>query len=243
VYTLPPSPGERYSPDQPPKTESVNPEDLIHPSNTIILNDMAVEHDRLWLVINSSWYIAWSVRPVEHYLAQHYFPVSEIKSSDIARAVLFDMTPAPQSTSTAWPAQRVAATFDTSLRLVGYDIPGGTSCQAGDVLPVSLLWETLESVPQDYTVGLFLMSEAGELVAQRDSYPVDWFEQTHTWRVGSLHRDNHGLALPADLAPGTYELWAVLYWWQTPADRLPVTDADGLSVGDHAVLAQIVVQP
>ena len=28
-------------------------------------------------------------------------------------------------------------------------------------------------------------------------------------------------------APGEYEVWLALYWWQAPADRLTVTDADG----------------
>jgi hypothetical protein len=242
VYTLPVSPGERYSPEQSPQVESPNPEDLIQRSDTIIFGYFAQHHDRLWLVINSSSFMPWSVRPVEHYLARHYFPVSEIKPSDLARAVLFDMTPAPSPTAESWPAHAVGANFGDSLRLVGYDIPSGITRSAGDILPVSLLWETSAPVAQDYTVVLFVMSPDGRLIAQRDSYPVNAFDPTQSWRTGSLHRDNHGLQLPADLTPGDYELWAALYWWQTPDQRLPVTGPDGDPLGDHAVLGTITVQ-
>lgn len=243
VYTLPLSPGERPSPEQPPEIESVNPDELVDLSDTIILGDLARRHDRLWLVINSSPFIAWSTRPVEQYLARHYFPIGEIKSTDTARAVNFDMTPAPPPTAASWPEHRVDAVFgsDQSLALSGYDIPGGTSRQPGDVLPVSLVWQTLAPVPQDYTVALLLMA-GNQLVAQRDSFPVNYFEHTQNWRPGSFHRDNHGLLLPDDLPPGDYELWIAVYWWQAPADRLPVASATGQSLGDHLILTTITVQ-
>jgi hypothetical protein len=44
-------------------------------------------------------------------------------------------------------------------------------------------------------------------------------------------------------APGDYELWVAVYYWETPADRLPVTEADGQALGDHAVLTTITVGP
>jgi hypothetical protein len=241
VYTLPQSPGERPSPEAVPQIESANPDVLIHPSDTLILADLARHHDRLWLVINSSSFIPWSVRPVEHYLARHYFPISEVGSSDLARAIRFDMTPAPSPISRAWPSLSSGATFGESVRLVGLDIPGGIVRAPGDVLPVSLLWEAAAPVAQDYTVALFVVSAEGNLVAQRDSYPVNSFDPTQSWRTGSLHRDNHGLQLPDDLPPGNYELWAALYWWQEPNHRLPVTSADGAALGDHAVLATITI--
>jgi hypothetical protein len=137
------------------------------------------------------------------------------------------MTPAPSPTAEEWPAHAIGATFGDCLRLVGYDIPGGTIRPPGDILPVSLLWETRAPVPQDYTVALFIMTSDGKLIAQRDSYPVNAFDPTQDWRPGSLHRDNHGVQLPAHLPPGEYELWAAVYWWQTPEQRLPVIGADG----------------
>jgi hypothetical protein len=241
VYTLSSSPGERSNPDQPAKVESAYPDELVHFSNTLVVADLATRYDRLWLVINGSPFIPWSVRPMEHYLARHYFPIRAIQSTDIARAVLFDLTPAPPATDSAWPVYETNVTFGDSLKLVGYDMPGGTTRRAGDTLPVSLLWETLAPVPQDYNVALFVLTPEGTLVAQRDSFPVNHFEFTQTWRVGSYHRDNHGIALPDNLPPGQYELWAAVYWWQEPENRLAVADSGGELIGDHAVLATITV--
>lgn len=240
VYTLPFSPGERYSPEQPPKIESTNPEELIREGNTAFLHHLGQQHDRIWLVLETSPFIPWSVRPVEYFLARHYFPITELKATDTARAVAFGTTSAPPATGTTWPEQRTDAIFDNALSLVGYDIPGGTTLAPGDVLPVSLLWEARQTVLQDYTVALFVM-DGDRLVAQRDSFPVNHFEFTATWQPGTMIRDNHGIALPDALPAGHYELWLAVYWWQEPNNRLPVTDDTGELLGDHVVLTTITV--
>jgi hypothetical protein len=242
VYTLPPAPGERYSPEQMPELTSSNPDELIQYSSALIAGALAQDHDRLWLVLESSRAMPWSVRPLEHYLARHAFPVREIAPTDLARAVLFDLTAAPPPTLAAWPDHLTDVHFGESVRLTGFDLPGHGLARAGDTLAVSLLWQATAPIEQDYTVALLLLSPDGRLVAQRDALPVNGFAPMSTWTPGTLIRDNHGIALPADLPAGTYELWLAVYWWQTPGDRLPVTDSAGVSLGDHAVLATIAVR-
>jgi len=242
VYTLPRSPGERYSPEQPPELESTYPDALVDLSTTVIFGDLSRRYERAWLVIDSSRFVPWSVRPVEHYLARHYFPVSELAPHDIARAILFDLSPAPPPTAPAWPDTITDIIFGNQMKLVGYDLQSGPKAKAGDSLPISLVWQAVTPVSQDYTVALFLMSAEGQLVAQRDSFPVNAFEQTSTWAPGLSIRDNHGIALPDHLAPGRYHLWLAVYWWQAPEQRLPVTNAQGDSLGDHAVLATITIE-
>ncbi len=242
VYTLPHAPGERSSPEQAPEIVSANPDELIHLSSALVVGDLARRHERLWLVLESSRFVPWSVRPVEQYLARHYFPIREVAPSDLARAVLFDLTPAPPPTASAWPDTPVGATFGDALRLVGADLLGGGEARAGETLAVSLLWEALAPIERDYTVAVLLMSAQGELIAQRDSLPVNGFAPMSGWSPGALIRDNHGLELPAGLLPGEYELWVVVYWWQTPGERLPVTSSAGLSLGDHAPIATLTVR-
>ncbi|NLX10048.1 MAG: hypothetical protein GXY36_10365 [Chloroflexi bacterium] len=242
VWTLPQSPGERGSLEQAPQVESPNPDDLIHLSNTLTLNHLAQRHERLWLVLNTSRFIPWSVRAVEHYLARHYFSLGEIYATDVARAVLFDTAIGPPATALAWPEQRADVVFGESLHLVGYDLPRGRVLAAGESLPVSLLWQAVDSVDRDYTVGVLLLDASGSVVAQRDSFPVSYFEHTQQWRTGSYHRDNYALALPDMLPPGDYALWVVVYWWEAPGDRLPVSGPDGEPQGDHAWLGTITVQ-
>ncbi len=242
VYTLPYAPGERFSPEQPPVLVSSNPDELIHLSSALATSALGQEHARLWLVMDSSRAIPWSVRPLEHYLARHAFPVREIAPSDLARAVLFDLTPAPPPTLAAWPDHLADVTFGSSARLVGFDLPGQGFARAGETLTISLLWRASAPIERDYTVALLLMSADGRLVAQRDALPVNGFAPMSAWTPGTLIRDNHGIALPADLPSGTYELWLAVYWWQTPGERLPVTDSAGTPIGDHAVLTTITVR-
>lgn len=242
VYTLPLAPGERFSAEQTPDVESLNPEDLIHPGSTVILNDLAAHHDRLWLVINSSPFIPWANRPAELYLARHYFPVYDLQATDIARAVLFDTTSAPPATADQWPEIITNATFDGTLRLVGADLPAGTIYTPGDILPISLLWETLTPPAEDYTIALKLAAADESFKAERDSFPINHFAFTSTWEPGSLYRDNHGIALADTVPPGKYELWVIVYWWQAPNDRLPLTDNNGDVLGDHVVVATITVE-
>ena len=243
VYTLPFSPGERPSPEQAPEVVSPYPEELIHRSDTVVFADLAQRYRRLWVVVHDSPFVPWAVRPVELYLSRHYFSVLDVQGSDVARAALFDLTDAPPATALGWPTRRLDADFGGQLRLVGFDLPRGTSYRAGETVPVSLLWEALAPPTQDYTVGLLLINADGQPVAQRDALPINQFGHTSTWRVGTLQRDNHALALPMDLPTGDYELWAVLYWWQEPTARLPVSGTDGRSLGDHALLGTLHVRP
>ena len=238
VLTLPYSPGKRTSPEAVPSVVSNDPDALIHPSNALILADLAQRHDRLWLITDSSPFVPWANRPVEQYLARHFFPVNEVSGGDLARAVLFDLTAAPPPSAATWPEQRLDAQFGAGLRLVGADLPAGRAMARGRNLPVSLLWEASGPIAQDYTVALLLIAPDGSVAAQRDSFPVNAFEPTSTWRAGSLHRDNHAIAISSGTPPGTYALWAVVYDWRTPDARLPVTNADG-EVSDHALLAEI----
>ena len=241
VLTLPYSPGKRTSPEAVPSVVSNDPDALIHPSNALILADLAQRHDRLWLITDSSPFVPWANRPVEQYLARHFFPVNEVSGGDLARAVLFDLTAAPPPSAATWPEQRLDAQFGAGLRLVGADLPAGRAMARGRNLPVSLLWEASGPIAQDYTVALLLIAPDGSVAAQRDSFPVNAFEPTSTWRAGSLHRDNHAIAISSGTPPGTYALWAVVYDWRTPDARLPVTNADG-EVSDHALLAEITVE-
>ena len=242
VYTLPPAPGERYSPEQPPELVSNNPDELIHYSSALITAALNRDHSRLWLVLESSRAMPWSVRPLEHYLARHAFPVREIAPSDLARAVLFDLTPAPPPVLPAWPDYLTHVTFGAGAYLVGFDLPGQGVAHAGETLAVSLLWQAAAPIAHDYSVALLLMSADGRLVAQRDVLPVNGFAPMSTWKPGTLIRDNHGIALPPELPAANYELWLAVYWWQTPNDRLPVTDSQGVLLGDHVVLTTITVQ-
>ncbi|MCA9999349.1 MAG: hypothetical protein KDE56_26485, partial [Anaerolineales bacterium] len=128
--------------------------------------------------------------------------------------------------------------FGDAISLLGFTIPQ-TTLQPGDIVEVTLFWQTAVSLDQRYKVFLHLLDSSGQLVAQRDSEPGGGLKPTNGWLVGEPIRDNYGLLLPATLPPGRYQLVAGLYEQSTAALRLPLTAASGAN--DAFPLAEILV--
>jgi len=89
--------------------------------------------------------------------------------------------------------------------LVGADFP--TSITPGADLPVTLVWESRELVSESYHVFVHLLEAGGAIVAQSDGVPADWTRPTTGWLPGEFVAETRHLALPPDLAPGSYTLW------------------------------------
>ena len=111
------------------------------------------------------------------------------------------------------PERRVDAEFGGRLALAGFDLDR-TRLRPGDDLHLRLHWRATAPVERDYTVFCHLLSQAGEIVAQHDGPANDYGAlPTHLWRAGVPVLDQRTLSLPADLAPGTYDL---LIGWYEP---------------------------
>ncbi|MFN8464381.1 MAG: glycosyltransferase family 39 protein [Caldilineaceae bacterium] len=120
--------------------------------------------------------------------------------------------------------------FDRWFALSGASVPG--NLKAGDVLPLQLQWDSLETTPTDYTVFVHVVGPDGQTVAQQDWQPLQNYAPTHLWHKGlRLVDDRYAIQLPAALAPGTYTVQVGMY---TDAGRLPVT-RNGEPAGDYAV--------
>ncbi|MCA9967269.1 MAG: glycosyltransferase family 39 protein, partial [Anaerolineales bacterium] len=128
--------------------------------------------------------------------------------------------------------------FGDSIALLGYTIPQ-TTLPAGDIVEVTLFWQTAVSLDQRYKVFIHLLDSSGQLVTQRDSEPGGGLNPTDGWPVGEPIRDNYGLLLPATLPPDGYQLVVGLYEQSTAAPRLPLTAANGTN--DAFPLAEILV--
>jgi hypothetical protein len=83
-------------------------------------------------------------------------------------------------------------------------------------LHVDLWWSALSPVPQDYSVGVFLLDSSGKAVAQDDHAPGD--KPTSAWTPGTLTFDRH--TLRGIVAPGVYSVAVRVYWYQ--ADNKPL---------------------
>lgn len=103
------------------------------------------------------------------------------------------------------PSVEVAADLARSIRLRGYDLDR-ERLSPGESLHLTLYWETLDQVEEEYTVLLQLRDAQGLIWAEQEEQPTSGGWPTRRWEIGDLWRDWHDLALPADLPSGEYHL-------------------------------------
>jgi len=111
--------------------------------------------------------------------------------------------------------------FESGAAFEGVGVLEGYSLdRRAGTLAVTLVWRAADSPGLGYSAFVHLQDEAGRVWAQSDSVPADWTRPTTGWVAGEYITDTHRLALPADLRPGRYHLFAGLYDPET-ARRVP----------------------
>jgi mannosyltransferase len=129
--------------------------------------------------------------------------------------------------------------FGEAIRLDGFSL-SDTALAPGEALGVSLRWAADSPINERYKVFVHLYAPDGvTIAAQHDAEPGGGLAPTDGWTPGQVVRDNHGLLLPPEAAPGVYQLAVGLY--DADGNRLPVT-LDGAPVGDWLELAEVVVE-
>jgi hypothetical protein len=234
LITLPSAPGEQYG-DIQPQIVSENISEQAGFRNIHALEWSAKKTKTVWLATSYSPFHTGQLRPIEHYMAQSYFPISEIYINPEVRAVRYLLESAPMG----GPTHRTQIQFGATLHLLGYDLLDGPEYSAGDIVPLSLVWRVTEPLPLDYNIGVLILSADQQLVADRNGIPQGTFGLTSQWEPHRSYRDNHGLALPKDLPPGQYTIELVIYHWQD-LQNLPIT-VDGEAIGERVIIATITV--
>ncbi|MCI0477744.1 MAG: hypothetical protein L0Y55_15990, partial [Anaerolineales bacterium] len=126
--------------------------------------------------------------------------------------------------------------FNNYLALVGYDLPT-LNLKPSETLKLILYWQARAKMDKPYTVFVHLLDKAGKVVAQQDAPPLNGTRPTTTWVANEYLADAYELALPADIAPGTYQIEIGWYDAKDPAfARLQVLDESGAPVSDHVIL-------
>jgi len=97
------------------------------------------------------------------------------------------------------------------LELLGYSVSG--MLQRGRVVEFITHWRAIGTPKRDGTIFLHMLSEQGQLISQDDNPPIvdGLARSTLTYRPGEGINQIHRLAIPADLAPGQYRLYAGIY--------------------------------
>jgi hypothetical protein len=183
------------------------------------LNEIAARHDRLYAIF-------WGEtqrdpeRLVERWLDEHAFKATEEWIGDV-RFVTYAVPSEPA----AEMATAVNLPFGDAITLKGYTWVSD-ELAPGDILQITLFWETAVPLDTRYKVFLHLVDASGQPVAQRDSEPGGGLNLTTRWPPSETILDNHGVLIPADLPPGSYQLRIGLYDLTDPNARLPIqTDA------------------
>ncbi len=110
------------------------------------------------------------------------------------------------------------------VQLLGYKLESGF--RPGDNLHLTLFWEAVAELDEDYTVFVHLMDVEGRVWRQKDSQPASGFYPTTSWEKGEIVRDQYDVAIPAEAPPGDYRLEVGLYRAET-GERLPACAEDG----------------
>ncbi len=96
--------------------------------------------------------------------------------------------------------------------LLDYELEQPAELSETQVLTLTLAWQAVEPVVEDYTVFVHVLDEDGAKLAQRDARPCDGECPTDTWQPGHVIMDRYLLELaqdagaPTQLAVGLYLL-------------------------------------
>ncbi|MBN1934795.1 MAG: DUF2723 domain-containing protein [Anaerolineae bacterium] len=111
----------------------------------------------------------------------------------------------------------------------------------GGALELTVEWQCLQAMAEDYTLFVQLLAPDGTLKGQIDVWPRDGTHPTSAWRAGEEIADAYAVTLNADAPPGAYRVALGWYLLET-MQRLPLLDAEGTPVADHVMLGSVEVK-
>jgi hypothetical protein len=120
--------------------------------------------------------------------------------------------------------------FDNRLHLLGYTQTGERQ--------VTLFWEALQTLDEDYRVSLVLRDTLGQGWGQWDGRPTAYFHPTDRWEVGEVVFGRYDLSLVPGAPPGDYGLEVGVYTEDDPIG-LDVLDSAGAPQGKRAMLGAV----
>lgn len=134
-------------------------------------------------------------------------------------------------------SNRLSFNFGDKIELIGYDLERA-EFRPQSLVHLTLYWQALGEMDEDYTVFTHFVDDEGRVWAQRDSYPLNGDYPTSVWAVGEVVKDAYEISLPSNIAPGEYEI-EVGFYLPSTGERLLVLD-DETQVRDNRVVLQSI---
>jgi 4-amino-4-deoxy-L-arabinose transferase-like glycosyltransferase len=134
---------------------------------------------------------------------------------------------------------RVDINFGGKIKLVGYELDGA-EWHPGDDLVVTMYWEALEDLHEDYWLLFRLAHRRGYDLAFKDGCPSAGRYTTDHWRKGDVIPSVHRLRIPDDADPARYRLTLSMHPFDSE-EWLPVLNEEGEVTGDIVILTLVSV--
>ena len=131
--------------------------------------------------------------------------------------------------------------FEDRIALVGYELDR-RAARPGEALHLTLYWEALAEMEENYTVFTHVLGEGARIWAQRDSWPQGGRLPTSAWHRGQIVEDHYELVLDPETPIGVYELEIGWYLAET-GRRLRVLGKGGFVESDRVLLSRVRVVP
>jgi hypothetical protein len=132
---------------------------------------------------------------------------------------------------------RLDVTFEGKARLLGYGVDTD-AVQPGGQIAVTLYWQALVPMNENYAVFVHLINSVGALSAQRDTFPGLGNFPTSQWKPGDTFADTYRVDIgETAYAPDEAVVRVGLYLPDGP--RLSAFKADGQPLGDAVSLSPV----
>ena len=121
-------------------------------------------------------------------------------------------SPPPEAASADGATWKV--TWEGGIILQDVQVPA--TAAGGEQIAVHAIWTTSCPIHRPYTIFVHLYDRQGNLVAQRDTMPLDGHWPTTCWQPGKRFADSYHLAVPetpeTEIRCETYSVQLGLYW-------------------------------
>jgi hypothetical protein len=130
--------------------------------------------------------------------------------------------------------------LENQAQLLGYRLDK-EAYRPGETADLTLYWLALQEMSQNYKVFVHFVDKGlTAMWAQHDGDPVEGFTPTTRWLSGELVIDDHALYIPPETPPGTYELFAGMYEWET-VRNLTILTPEAASPNNRILLGEVEV--
>lgn len=121
-----------------------------------------------------------------------------------------------------------------AVRLLGYNLLT-PSVAPGEILQVTLYWQALSHLREDYTVFVHVLGPDGQAATQWDAKPRDNTYPTTAWPVGEAIDDLRTVPIPEHMPRGQYQIALGMYLAST-GGRLAVHGSNGEPIANDTIV-------